>query len=211
MRTATKSLLVEKYFHLSNRDLAKLIYGEVNERTLSRIRVLKSKLRKRNESNTKAYISIDLSNSSRFRISFNDLKHYELSTPFYHDSFNNLNLRYLADIARYVNSRTLRDARFEAILFQYLQYYLQYFEKNEKGNIKLYIDTNKQIIRGHHRNKALLYYILIIIYCRFYRCPNEDNKKLLKEIIFTEHEDAEHILNFYRNPILDILSKEIFS
>ena len=209
-RTPTKLLLVLRYFHLKNRDLAKIIYGEVNDKTLAKVRKLRYFAKKKIELDkavTKAYKPVTFSNS--FHLSFKDLKHYETTSPFVHDNFNDLNLRYLADVARYVNSRTMRDPRFEAKLFEYLRHYSAYFERNEKGNVRLYVDTNKQILRGHHKNKALLYYIIIMIYCRYYRCPGEDTRQALKEIIFTELEDADDILSFYRNLALEILAKEI--
>ena len=209
-RPPLKSELVLKFFHLPNKDLAKLLYGEVNEKTLWRVRSLKRYVKKNMEfyeTSTKAYKPVKFFKISH--LSFKDLKHYETTSPFIHDNFNDLNLRYLADVARFVNSRTLRDPRFEAKLFEYLRHYLEYFERNEKGNVRLYVDTNKGTLRGHHKNKALLYYIIIMIYCRFYRCPNEDTRQALKGIIFTELEDADDILNFYKNLALEILAKEI--
>jgi hypothetical protein len=197
---------------MKNRDLAKLLYGEVTPQTLSRVRFLKSTakslLLKTNNFNMKAYIPVSFSNLSH--LSFKDLKHYSATSAFYHDSVNDLNLRYLADVARYVNSKTMRNSHFEALLFQYLQYYLSYFERNKKGNIKLYYDTKKNALRGHHKNKALLYYIILMIYCKHYRCPNSDTRELLKQIIFTENEDANDILNYYRSYTMEILAREIF-
>ena len=211
-RRPVKLATVLENFHLSNRELARILYGEVNEKTLARVRVLRSISRIKytdifNGRDPKAYKPVKLSNFSQ--LSFKDLKHYASVSPFIHDTFSDLNSRYLADVARFVNTRTLRDSKFEALLFQYLQFYSGYFERNWRGNIMLYVDTNKGILRGHHKNKALLYYIIIMIYCRFYRCPSEDTRQALKGIIFTEHEDADDILNFYRNLALEILAKEI--
>jgi hypothetical protein len=212
MKTPVKSLLVYKFIHKSNRELARLIYGEVTPKTLLRVRVLKSRAKKlvekSNDFRTKEYIHVNFSNS--LHVSFKDLKHYGVSSAFYHDSVNDLNLRYLADVARYVNSKMLKDSHFEALLYEYLRYYLSYFERNKKGNIKLYYDTKKNALRGHHKNKALLYYIIIMIYCKHYRCPNSDTRELLKEIIFTENEDANDILNYYRSYITEILTREVF-
>jgi len=211
MRTPTKRLLVYKYLHLKNRELAKLLYGNINPQTLLRIKVLKHRAKKTlksNQTNMKAYIPVIFSNS--LSLSFKDLNHYSTTTAFYHDNINDLNLRYIADVARYVNSKTLKDQHFEALLYQYLQYYLGDFDRNKKGNIKLYYDTKRGILRGHHKNKALLYYIIIMIYCKHYRCPNSDTRELLKQIIFTENEDANDILNFFRSYITEILAREVF-
>ena len=212
MKTPVKSLLVYKFIHLKNRELARLLYGEVTPQTLLRVRVLKSRAKKlvekSNDFRTKEYIHVNFSNS--LRIGYKDLKHYSATSAFYHDNMNDLNLRYLADVARYVNSKTLKDSHFEALLFQYLQYYLGYFERNKKGNIKLYYDTRRNILRGHHKNKALLYYIIIMIYCKHYRCPNSENREYIKQIIFTENEDADDIINYYRSYVTEVLMKEVF-
>jgi hypothetical protein len=212
MRTPSKLLFVHKYIHLPNRELAKLMYGEVNTQTLLRVRVLKHLAKRKilefNDPSMKAYIPVNFSKS--LSLSFKDLKHYELTSSFYHDSVNNLNLRYLADVARYVNSKTLKDSHFEALLFEYLRYYLNHFERNKKGNIKLYFDTRRNILRGHHKNKALLYYIIIMIYCKHYRCPNKENQDYIKQVIFTENEDANDILNYYRSYFIEVLAKEVF-
>ena len=212
MRTPSKLLFVYKYIHLSNRDLAKILYGEVTPKTLSRVRFLKSiakqQILKTNNFSMKAYIPVSFSNLSR--VSFKDLKHYGTTTAFYHDSVNDLNLRYIADVARYVNSKTLKDSRFEALLYEYLRYCLNYFERNKKGHIKLYFDTKRGILRGHHKNKALLYYIIILVFCKHYRCPNSENRELIKSVIFTENEDANDILNFYRSHITEVLARELF-
>ena len=212
MKTPVKLLLVYKFIHMKNRDLAKLLYGEVNRQTLKRVVMLKlrakQQLLKSGTFSTKAYILTTFSNLSR--VSFKDLKHYGTTTAFYHDSVNDLNLRYIADVARYVNSRTLKDSHFEALLFQYLQYYLGYFERNKKGNVKLYLDTKRNILRGHHKNKALLYYIIIMIYCKHYRCPSSETRQLIKDIIFTENEDANDIIKYYRSYVTEILAREVF-
>jgi hypothetical protein len=210
-RKPTKlSILYENRF-LPNRELAMLLYGEVNEKTLARIRRLKYYL------STKKFLDADRSNALKpvtnpapVHISFNDLKHYEPVSAFNHDSINDLNLRYLADVSRFVNAGTLKDSGFETLLFEYLRYYLNYFERNDKGNIKLYVDTNKGIIRGHHKNKALLYYLIIIILCKHYRCPNKEGREAIKEVIFSEYEDADDILNFYRSQFVDIIARELF-
>jgi len=211
VKSLTKRLLVYKYIHLPNRELAKLIYGEVNPQTLLRIRFLKHQAKKslkNNDSNIKAYIPVSFSNS--LSISFKDLKHYELTSSFFHDSVNDLNLRYLADVSRFVNARTMNDPNFEVLVYQYLQYYLNYFERNKKGNIKLYVDTRRNMLRGHHKNKALLYYIIMIIYCKHYRCPNHQNRDHLKKIIFNDNEDADDILKYYRSLVMEIMAKEVF-
>ena len=211
MKSLTKRLLVYKYIHLPNRELAKLIYGEVTPETLHRVRMLKSrseKLLKSDESSTKAYIPVSFSNS--LSLSFKDLKHYEVTSSFFHDSVNDLNLRYLADVSRFMNARTMNDPNFEVLVYQYLQYYLNYFERNKKGNIKLYVDTRRNMIRGHHKNKALLYYIIMIIYCKHYRCPNHQNRDHIKKIIFNDNEDADDILNYYRSYFTEIITKEVF-
>jgi len=212
MKTKTKSLLVYKFMHYSNRDLAKLLYGEVNSQTLARVWALKSiskkQLLKIKESSMKAYIPLNFSNS--LHLSYKDLKHYGTTTAFYHDSVNDLNLRYLADVARYVNSKTMRDAHFEALLFQYLQYYVNLFERNKRGNVKLYYDTKRNALRGHHKNKALLYYIVVLVYCKHYRCPNSDTRELIKSIIFTDNEDANDIISYYRSHFTDVLFREVF-
>ena len=212
MKTKTKSLLVYKYIHISNRDLAKLLYGEITPQSLSKARALKSiaksSLLKINTFSTKAYIPVNFSNLSHF--SFKDLKHYGTTTAFYHDSVNDLNLRYLADVARYVNSKTMRDAHFEALLFQYLQFYANLFERNKRGNVKLYYDTKRNALRGHHKNKALLYYIVVLVYCKHYRCPNSDTRELIKSIIFTDNEDANDIISYYRSHFTDVLFREVF-
>jgi hypothetical protein len=212
MKTPVKSLLVYKFIHMKNQDLAKLLYGEVKPETLLRVYMLKSRakqqLLKSYMSSMKAYIPLTFSNFSR--ISFKDLKHYSATSAFYHDNINDLNLRYLADVARYVNSRTLKDSHFEALLYEYLRYYLNYFERNRKGNIKLYYDTRRNILRGHHKNKALLYYIIILVYCKHYRCPNSETRQLIKNIIFTENEDADDIINYYRSYVTEVLMKEVF-
>ena len=211
MKTPTKLLLVYKFIHYSNRELARILYGEVTPQTLLRVRVLKSKakklLQKSNEFDMKTYIPATFSN---LHISFKDLKHYAVTSSFFHDSVNDLNLRYLADVARYVNSRTLKDSHFEALLYEYLRYYLNFFERNKKGNIKLYVDTKKNVLRGHHKNKALLYYIIIMIYCKHYRCPGTETRQLIKSIIFTENEDADDILNYYRSHVTEVLFREVF-
>jgi len=210
-RKPTKlSILYENRF-LPNRELAKLIYGEVNEKTLARVYTLKYKLKQKmmgQGRREKAFIPLNF--PARTNISFNDLKHYEPVSAFNHDSFNDLNLRYLADVARFVNSRTLKDSGFEALLFDYLRFYIDRFERNDKGNVKLYVDTNKGILRGHHKNKALLYYLIIIILCKHYRCPNKEGREAIKEVIFSEHEDADDILNFYRSQFVDIIVRELF-
>ena len=212
MKTPVKSLLVYKFIHYSNRELAKLLYGEVTPQTLLRVRVLKSRAKKlvekSNDFRTKEYIHVNFSNLSR--VSFKDLKHYGTTTAFYHDSVNDLNLRYLADVARYVNAKTLKDSHFESLLYEYLRYYASYFERNRKGNIKLYLDTRKNILRGHHKNKALLYYIIIMIYCKHYRCPSSETRQLLKDVIFTENEDADDIINYYRSHVTEVLFREVF-
>jgi hypothetical protein len=212
MKTPVKSLLVYKNIHMKNRDLAKLLYGEVNRQTLKRVTMLKlrakQQLLKSGTFGTKAYILTTFSNLSR--VSFKDLKHYGVSTAFYHDNINDLNLRYLADVARYVNARSMRDPHFEALLFQYLQYYVNYFERNKKGNIKLYYDTRRNVLRGHHKNKALLYYIIILVYCKHYRCPNSETRQFLKDVIFNENEDADDIINYYRSHITEVLARELF-
>ena len=204
------SILYENRF-LPNRELAKLLYGEVNERTLARVRALKSYLRLRKffyDDRSEAFKPENY--PARTNISFNDLKHYEPISPFYHDSVNDLNLRYLADVARFVNARTLRDSNFETLLFGYLRFYIDRFERNDKGNVKLYVDTNKGILRGHHKNKALLYYLIIIILCKHYRCPNKEGREAVKEAVFTEHENVNDILNFYRPQFVDIIVRELF-
>jgi len=210
-RKPTKlSILYENRF-LPNRELAKLLYGEVNERTLARVRALKSYLRLRKffyDDRSEAFKPENY--PARTNISFNDLKHYEPISAFNHDSFNDLNLRYLADVARFVNARTLRDSNFETLLFGYLRFYIDRFERNDKSNVKLYVDTNKGVIRGHHKNKALLYYLIIIILCKHYRCPNKEGREAIKEVIFSEHEDADDILNFYRSQFVDVLTRELF-
>jgi len=209
MKTPTKLLLVYKYIHLNNRELARILYGEVTPKTLLRIRVLKHRAKKQsNTLRTKAYIPVTPSNFSH--ISFKDLKHYAVSSAFYHDSVNDLNLRYLADVSRFLGARTMNDPHFEVLIYQYLQHYINYFERNKKGNIKLYIDTKKNVIRGHHKNKALLYYIIMIIYCKHYRCPNKQNRDNIKDVIFDGNEDADDILNYYRSLATEILTKEVF-
>ncbi len=212
MKTPTKLILVYNNIHLPNKELAKLIYGEVNPDTLLKVRVLKYRakkmLQKNNISNTKAFIPITFSNS--LQISFKDLKHYSITSSFYHNSINDLNLRYLADVSRYINSKTFKDSRFEALVFEYLKYYANLFERNKKGNIKLYLDTKRYILRGHHKNKALLYYIITMIYCKYYRCPNNENKQFIKEIIFNENEDADDIISYYRSNVIEFLLKELF-
>jgi hypothetical protein len=210
-RKPTKlSILYENRF-LPNRELAKLLYGEVNEKTLARVRALKSYLRLRKffyGDRSEAFKPANY--PAQTNVSFNDLKHYEPISAFNHDTFNDLNLRYLADVARFVNSRTLRDSGFETLLFEYLRFYVNLFERNDKGNIKLYVDTNKGVIRGHHKNKAFLYYLIIIILCKHYRCPNKEGREAVKKAIFTEHEDADDILNFYRSQFVDIIVRELF-
>jgi len=211
MRTPSKLLLVHKYIHLENKEIAKLLYGKVTPETLHRVRNLKLRIRKflkSDESNMKAYIPVSFPNLAN--VSFKDLKHYEVTSSFFHDSVNDLNLRYLADVARYVNSRTMNDSHFEVLVYQYLQHYINYFERNKKGNIKLYIDTKKNVIRGHHKNKALLYYIIMIIYCKHYRCPNKQNRDNIKDVIFDGNEDADDILNYYRSLAMEIVTKEVF-
>ena len=211
MRTPVKLLFIHKYIHMPNKELAKLLYGEVNPETLLRVRFLKHQVKKslkNNDSNIKAYIPVSFSNS--LSLSFKDLKHYEVTSSFYHDSVNDLNLRYLADVARFVNSRTMNDLHFEVLVFQYLQHYLNLFERNKKGNIKIYVDTRRNMLRGHHKNKALLYYIIMIIYCKHYRCPNQQNRHHVKEVIFDGNEDADDILNYYRSYFTEIISKEVF-
>jgi hypothetical protein len=210
-RKPTKlSILYENRF-LPNRELAKLLYGEVNEETLARVRALKSYLRLRKffyGGRSEAFKPENY--PAPAQISFNDLKHYEPVSAFDHDTFNDLNLRYLADVARFVNARTLRDPNFEALLFNYLRFYIDRFERNDKGNVRLYVDTNKHVVRGHHKNKALLYYLIIIILCKHYRCPNSEGRKTIKEAIFDEYEDADDILDFYRSQFVDVLAKELF-
>jgi len=211
VKTPVKLILVQKYIHLSNKQLAKLLYGEVNTNNLSKVRVLKhraKKLLKSNGHTMKAYIPVSFNNFSH--LSFKDYEHYETTSAFFHDSVNDLNLRYLADVAGYVNSRTMNNSHFEALLFQYLQYYINHFERNKKENIKLYVDTNKNMLRGHHKNKALLYYIIIIVYCKHYRCPNSQNRDYIKNIVFDDNEDADHILNYYRSSLMEVMAKEIF-
>jgi len=211
VKSPTKRLLVYKYIHLKNQVLAKLVYGEVNPKTLLRIRVLKhraKKLQKSNELSRKAFILVTFPNS--LHVSFSDLKHYELTSSFYHDSVNDLNLRYLADVARFVNARTMNDPHFEVLVYQYLQHYLNLFERNKKGNIKLYVDTRRNILRGHHKNKALLYYIITIIYCKHYRCPSRPNRDHIKDVIFDDNEDVDDILNYYRSYFTEIMAKEVF-
>jgi hypothetical protein len=188
-----------------------LLYGEVNERTLARVRALKSYLR------TNKLFYGDRSEAfkpanypGQANISFNDLKHYEPVSAFFHDSMNDLNLRYLADVSRFINSRTLKDSRFETLLFEYLRFYSNYFERNEKGNIKLYVDTNKGIIRGHHKNKALLYYLIIIILCKHYRCPNKEGREAVKGAVFSDYEDADDIISYYRPQFVDVIVRELF-
>jgi len=210
MKSSHKLLLVHKYIHLKNQELAKLLYGKVTPKTLARVRFLKhraKKILKTNDPNIKAYIPVSFPNLAN--VSFKDLKHYELTSSFYHDSVNDLNLRYLADVARYV-TRMMNDSHFEVLVYQYLQHYINYFERNKKGNIKLYIDTKKNVIRGHHKNKALLYYIIMIIYCKHYRCPNKQNRDNIKDVIFDGNEDADDILNYYRSLATEILTKEVF-
>jgi len=59
-----------------NKDLAKLLYGEINYQTLSRVRALKYRLKKRklfHANGSNAYIPLNPSNS--LQISFKDLKH----------------------------------------------------------------------------------------------------------------------------------------
>jgi hypothetical protein len=210
-RKPTKlSILYENRF-LPNRELAKLLYGEANEKTLARVYTLKYKLKQKmmvQGQRGNAFIPINF--PAPAQISFNDLKHYEPISAFNHDSFNDLNLRYLADVARLINSRTLKDPNFETLLFGYLRFYIDRFERNEKSNIKLYVDTNKGVIRGHHKNKAFLYYLIIIILCKHYRCPNKEGREAIKEAIFTEHEDADDILNFYRPQFVDVIARELF-
>ena len=210
-RKPTKlSILYENRF-LPNRELALLLYGEVNERTLARVYALKYKLKqKMMVQGRRENAFIPLNFPARTNISFSDLKHYEPISVFHHDSFNDLNLRYLADVARFVNSRTLKDSNFEVLLFEYLRFYASRFERNEKGNVKLYVDTNKNILRGHHKNKALLYYLIIIILCKHYRCPNKEGREAIKEVIFTGHEDADDILEYYRPQFVDIIVRELF-
>ena len=211
MKSPTKLIFIYKYIHLPNRELAKRIYGEVTPETLHRVRMLKSrskKLLKSDESSTKAYIPVSFSNS--LSISFKDLKHYEVTSSFFHDSVNDLNLRYLADVARYVNSRTMNDSHFEVLIYQYLQHYVNFFERNKKGNIKLYVDTRRNALRGHHKNKALLYYIIMIIYCKHYRCASRQNRDHIRDVIFNDNEDADDILNYYRSYFTEIMAKEVF-
>ena len=212
MKTITKLFLVHKYIHLPNRELSKLLYGEVNTQTLLRVRVLKHLAKRKivelNDPSMKAYIPVNLSNS--LSLSFKDLKHYELTSSFFHDSVNDLNLRYLADVARYVNSRTMNDSHFEVLVYQYLQHYLNLFERNKKGNIKIYVDTRRNMLRGHHKNKALLYYIIMIIYCKHYRCPNRQNRDHVKKVIFDDNEDADDILKYYRYYFTEVITKEVF-
>jgi hypothetical protein len=210
-RKSTKlSILYENRF-LPNKELAKLLYGEINEKTLARVRALKSYLRLRKffyGDRSEAFKPANY--PAMTNISFSVLKHYEPVSAFNHDSFNDLNLRYLADVARFVNARMLRDSGFEKLLFEYLRFYVNLFERNEKGNVKLYVDTNKGILRGHHKNKAFLYYLIIIILCKHYRCPNKEGREAVKEAVFSEHEDADDILNFYRSQFVDVLAKELF-
>jgi len=210
-RKPTKlSILYENRF-LPNRELAMLLYGEVSERTLARVYALKYKLKQKmmvQGQRENAFIPLNF--PARTNISFNDLKHYEPVSAFNHDTFNDLNLRYLADVARFINARTLKDSGFEALLFDYLRFYIDRFERNDKGNVKLYVDTNKGILRGHHKNKALLYYLIIIILCKHYRCPNKEGREVIKEAIFGEHEDVNDILNFYRPQFVDIIVRELF-
>jgi hypothetical protein len=212
MKTPTKLLLVYKNIHLPNKELAKMIYGEVNSDTLLKVRVLKHRAKKMSQKNNaiimKSFIPITFSNS--LQVSFKDLKHYSVISSFYHDSINDLNLRYLADVSRYINSRTLKDSHFEALLFEHLKYYANLFERNKKGNIKLYVDTKHYIIRGHHKNKAILYYIIIMIYCKYYKCPSTENKQLIKEVVFNENEDADDIIKYYSSNIAGIMLKELF-
>jgi len=211
MRTPSKLLLVHKYIHLENKEIAKLLYGKVTPETLARVRFLKhraKKILKTNDPNIKAYIPVSFPNLAN--VSFKDLKHYELTSSFFHDSTHDLNLRYLADVSRFVNSKTMNDPHFEALIYQYLQHYRNLFERNQKGNIKLYIDTKRNMLRGHHKNKALLYYIIMIIYCKHYRCPNRQNRDHVKGMIFNENEDADDILNYYRSLATEIVTKEVF-
>ena len=66
MKTKTKSLLVYKFIHLRNRELARLLYGEVTPKTLWSVRKLKSRakltLLKSHTFSTKAYIPVSFSN-----------------------------------------------------------------------------------------------------------------------------------------------------
>jgi hypothetical protein len=209
-KPAKVSVLYENRF-LPNRELAKLLYGEVNEKTLARVRALKSYLRLRkifNGGRSEIYKSENY--PAPVQVSFNDLKHYETISAFNHDTFNDLNLRYLADVARFINARTLRDSDFETLLFNYLRFYIDRFERNDKGNIRLYVDTNKNVLRGHHKNKALLYYLIIIILCKHYRCPNADGRHAVKEVIFDEYEDADDVIGYYRPQFNDIVVRELF-
>ena len=211
MKTPVKLLIVKKYIHYNNKELAKLLYGEVSANNLSKVRVLKhraKKLLKSNGHTMKAYIPVSFSNFAH--LSFKDYEHYEVTSSFFHDSVNDLNLRYLADVAGYVNSHVMNNSHFEALLFQYLQYYINHFERNKKGNIKLYVDTKKNTLRGHHRNKALLYYIIIVIYCKHYRCANSQNRDYIKNIVFDDKEDADDILNYYHSSLIEVLWREIF-
>ena len=204
------SILYENRF-LPNRELARLLYGEVNEKTVARVRSLKFYLRSKNIFDGLRGKAFKPANyPARTDVSFNDLKHYEPISAFRHDSFNDLNLWYLADVARFVSARTLRDSNFETLLFGYLRFYIDRFERNDKGNVKLYVDTNKGILRGHHKNKAFLYYLIIIILCKHYRCPNVDGRQAIKETVFTEHEDADDILDYYRSQFVDIIVRELF-
>jgi len=208
-RVTKLQVLYENRF-LPNRELALLLYGEVNPKTLARVKALKYVLKRKllfYAPGENAYIPVK---STPQPVSFNDLAHYEIVTPFRHDDTSDLNLRYLADVARFVNARTLKDQRFEVLLFNYLQFYLPLFERNPKGNIKLYLDTNKGALRGHHKNKALLYYLIIIIYCRHYRCPSKEGRDAIKSVIFNEHEDADDILDFYRPQFVDVIARELF-
>ena len=78
MKTPVKRLLIEKYLHLPNKEIAKLLYGQVTPNNLSRVRVLKcraKKLLKSNGHTMKAYIPVSFNNFSH--LSFKDYEHYE--------------------------------------------------------------------------------------------------------------------------------------
>jgi hypothetical protein len=206
----TKLEVLYENRHLPNKELARLLYGEVSPKTLAKVKALKYKLKHKLISHLLGEEAFKPVNRRPQLVSFSDFSHYQPVTPFHHDSATDLNLRYIADVARYINSQTLKDSRFESLLYSYLQFYLPLLERNEKGNVRLYVDTNRGTIRGHHKNKALLYYLVVIIYCKHYRCPSKEAKDAIKGIIFGAHEDPDDIVSFYRAHFVDLFVRELF-
>jgi len=98
---------MKAYIPLTFSNLSRVSFKDLKHYSMrdshQRVRVLKSRARQQllkiNTFSTKAYIPVSFSNFSY--VSFKDLKYYGVSTAFYHDSVNDLNLRYLADVARY--------------------------------------------------------------------------------------------------------------